>query len=353
MAAPAAPRRPQSDDRLDARTRHKAGLPSERFTSLLLAKSRSVASGLARCTLLCAEPGRPPQQSVPAADDKASGHREDVLAWPFTSAALQTGGASRGRRVMSDLINAEREVSRRKFLAMGGTIAAAGTVGPWIDPLSALAGTRWPNGHLTAPDAIRVKRSQFMPVGQFRAWNGELDRLGPSNQKGLRATGSPAHEGYIDELHHLLQRAGVTHVHFDPVPMTRWTTTHWSLDLLGGPSAGPVRTASYIPYSGHTPAHGVSAPLVYLDVANPPTPGSLAGKIAMFDVTPQVVPLSFFTGLAYPGATYDPHHEFSPTELYKRPYLSNATEGIEAAKAAGAAAMVGVIDYPFSAARGT
>ncbi len=254
---------------------------------------------------------------------------------------------------MSDLINAEREISRRKFLAMGGTIAAAGTVGPWIDPLSALAGTRWPNGHLTAPDAIRVKSSQFMPVGQFRAWNDELDRLGPSNQKGLRATGSPAHEGYIDELHHLLQRAGVKHVHFDPVPMTRWTTAHWSLDLLGGPSAGPVRTASYIPYSGHTPAHGVSAPLVYLDVANPPAPGSLAGKIAVFDVTPQVVPLSFFTGLAYPGATYDPHHEFSPTELYKRPYLSNATQGIEAAKTAGAAAMVGVIDYPFAAARGT
>jgi hypothetical protein len=41
MAAPAARRRPRSDDRLDARTRHKAGLPSERFTSLLLATSRS------------------------------------------------------------------------------------------------------------------------------------------------------------------------------------------------------------------------------------------------------------------------------------------------------------------------
>ena len=179
---------------------------------------------------------------------------------------------------MSDLINAEREVSRRKFLAMGGTIAAAGTVGPWIDPLSALAGTRWPSGHLTAPDAIRVKRSQFMPVGQFRAWNYELDRLGPSNQKGLRATGSPAHEGYIDELHDLLRRAGVKHVHFDPVPMTRWTTAHWSLDLLGGPSVGPVRTASYIPYSGHTPAHGVSAPACLSRCRQPARSGVAGGQ---------------------------------------------------------------------------
>ena len=39
-----------------------------------------------------------------------------------------------------------------------------------------------------------------MPVGQFRRWNAALDRIGPANQKGLRATGSAAHEGYIDDL---------------------------------------------------------------------------------------------------------------------------------------------------------
>jgi Peptidase family M28 len=254
---------------------------------------------------------------------------------------------------MPELFDTEGQFSRRKFLAMGGAVAVAGAVGPWVDPLSALASTRWPDGRLGARDAIRVKQSQFMPLNQFRAWTAALDDLGPVDQKGLRATGTPAHEGYIDELHNLLDRAGVKGLHFDRVPMIRWTTGRWALQLLDGPGAGPVKTASYVPYSGRTSAQGVVGPLVNVDVANPPARGSLAGKIAVVDVTIQVVPESFFTGLGYPGATYDPHHEFSPTKPYKRPYLSNVVKVLDTVKAADAAAVVCVLDYPSSAASGS
>ncbi len=254
---------------------------------------------------------------------------------------------------MPDWFDAEGQLSRRRFLAMGGAAAAAGALGPWIDPFSALASVRWPNGRLSARDAIQVKQGQFMPLSQFRAWTAALDRLGPAGQKGLRATGTRAHEGYIDELHNLLERAGLKHLHFDPVPMTRWTTERWGLHLLEGPSAGLIKTASYVPYSGRTTAQGVTGPLVNVDLANPPARGSLAGKIAVVDVTINVVPLSFFTGLAYPGATYDPRQEFSPTELYKRPYLSNVVKVLDIVKASGAAALVAVLDYPFSAAKGS
>ena len=39
---------------------------------------------------------------------------------------------------MSDATGIEQEISRRRFLAMGGAVAAAGTLAPWLDPLSAL-----------------------------------------------------------------------------------------------------------------------------------------------------------------------------------------------------------------------
>src|SRR6476659_1706455 len=162
---------------------------------------------------------------------------------------------------MSDPTRAE--VSRRKFLAMGGSLAAAGTLGSLLEPWDALGATRWPKGQLGAHDAVRVRESQFMPASQFRAWNKALDRVGPANQKGLRATGSRAHEHYVDDLR------------FESVPMRRWTTTRWSLDLLAGPAAGSVRTASYIPYSGQTPPQGVVGPLAFVEPGSTPAPGSL------------------------------------------------------------------------------
>ena len=135
---------------------------------------------------------------------------------------------------------------------MGGGVAAAATFGSWLDPLSALGKIRWPNGELGARDAVHVNDSQFMPVAQFRRWHEELEHVGPANQRGLRAAGSPTERRYVDELRDQLERAGVSQLHFENVPLRRWTTEQWSLRLLGGQNAGPVRTASYIPYSGRT-----------------------------------------------------------------------------------------------------
>ena len=45
---------------------------------------------------------------------------------------------------MPDPMHDARDISRRAFLAMGGTLAAAGTLAPWVDPLSALGAPKWP-----------------------------------------------------------------------------------------------------------------------------------------------------------------------------------------------------------------
>jgi hypothetical protein len=128
--------------------------------------------------------------------------------------------------------------------------------------------------------------------------------------------------------------------------MLRWTAKGWSLAVLDGASPGPVSTASYIPYSGQTPRAGVTGQLALVPKGTTPAPGSLVGKIAVFDVPLTIVPNGFFGSLAYPGTTYDPRGEFPPQEPYKRPWFNSISQVQAALKLAGAAAVVGVIDYP-------
>jgi len=225
-------------------------------------------------------------------------------------------------------------------------------VGSWLGLRSAHGDIGWPQATLTAEDAVTINEAEFMPVEQFRTWNEALDDIGPENQRGLRATGSPEHEGYINQLRRDLRQAGVKRVRVQRVPMDRWTVPRWSLDLLDGPTVGPVRTASYIPYSGQTGPEGVSGPLAYINPGSTPSPGSLTGKIAVFDVPALIIPLGFLSALAYPGRAYDPNGELVSSQPYKRPFLGGATP-LDTIRAAGAVAVVSVLDYPSNGADGT
>ena len=257
---------------------------------------------------------------------------------------------------MSEPTYLELEYPRRRFLAISAAAATAATLGPYLNAADALAKqgkkVAWPHKQLTARDAVKVNKHQFMPVRQFRRWNEKLDSIGPANQLGLRATGSRSHERYVDDLRDLLDRAGVEHLRFENAPMDRWTTDTWSFDLVDGSAAGPVRTASYIPYSGSTPPQGVTAPLALVPAGTTPAAGSLIGKIAVFDVPLTIVPYTFFTALSYPGRTYDPTGQIQ-SQLYKRPYLNGVVPILDAIQAAGAVGAVGVLDFPATGADGS
>ncbi len=249
----------------------------------------------------------------------------------------------------------EQGLTRRGLLAVAGATAALGALGPLARPLSAAAaGSGWPRRTLTDADALSVDASQFIGEGQFESWLVELESIGPRGQKGLRATGSPEHEQYIAALAASLQRAGVTNVELQRVPMTRWTVSEWSLAVFDGPNPAPVTTASYVPYSGQTSAAGITAPLALLPAGTAPAPGSLTGKIAVFDVPIASVPLGLFEGLAYPDAIFNaPASRYPKTMPYQRPFLAQAGAAAAAMKAAGAVGMVGVIDYPPDGAYGS
>lgn len=151
---------------------------------------------------------------------------------------------------MSDMGMNGRAVSRRKFLAMGGGLAAAGTVGSWIDPWSILVSPAASKSRLTDADAMRVRDSEFASVGQFRQLHREADRVGDGIQRGLRSSGSDDEARYVDGLRQQLESSGVVDLHFESVPMRRWTVRTWSLELVGGAADGPVQDGVVHPVLG-------------------------------------------------------------------------------------------------------
>jgi hypothetical protein len=217
--------------------------------------------------------------------------------------------------------------------------------GSLLPQFAGAAPAGWPSGRLQPADAQQVDAKQFLPARQLRDWQVELDR------RGLRATGSPAHEGYVDELARLLRVAGVKDVRFEALPMRRWTAQRWSLDIVDGASAGAVPAAAYVPYSGSTSADGVTAPLVALP-ADKTQDSALAGKIAIFDLPRVKLTLGYFTKQAL--YTYDPQKTLTAQTPYERPH--NEIGLIDAfrkrVEAAGATGAIAVLDASAEEARG-
>lgn len=234
-------------------------------------------------------------------------------------------------------------VTRRAALA-GAATAAAGIAlgGP---PIARAARHRWPSAALSAAQARRIDPDQFLPASQLRSWQSQLDGLG------LRATASRAEGRYIDQSAARLERAGVAGVHLESLSIQRWTPRRWSLEVGSGTAARPLPTAAYIPYSGSLPPGGVAAPLALVDPRTPPAPGSLTGKIAVFEAAALPARIGLFLQLAI--GTYDPGRVLSPSSPYVRPWLNGVVASLEQIQAAGAVGVVGILDLPGAAAAGS
>ncbi len=236
-------------------------------------------------------------------------------------------------------------LSRRELLT-GGIAAVAGT---WIGPTARAQLVRndptWPSRRLTrGTDAISVNPADFMPVSQMRAWYEELDDIG------LRATGSPRHERYIDTCYERMGRVGIRDIQVESVPFRRWSPTTWSLDLLTGPDAGPVKVASYIPYSGVLPPEGIQAPLVYVPLGTTPVAGSLAGKVALFEITIPQTTLAAAASLGH--ASFGEADELAKTRPYARVYLGDTGRRLEAIRQGKPVAMLAILPLDDAAAAG-
>jgi len=223
--------------------------------------------------------------------------------------------------------------------AIVGSIALEGT--------SSAAPVTWPTKRLRSQAAETVDASQFLPADQLRQWHEELDALG------MRSTGSPVHEHYIDLLIARLKAVGVSQVHSEPVALKKWTSQRWALELGGTSGEGHVTTASYIPYSGRTPGEGISGPLAYIEAGRTPPPGSLSGKIALFEVPNSPVTYGTMEEISY--GKFDPQGLLVPTQEYSRPWggVSALITLLDSLPATGAIGCIAIIDLPAAGAHGS
>ncbi|WP_050560170.1 hypothetical protein [Acinetobacter vivianii] len=179
----------------------------------------------------------------------------------------------------------------------------------------------WPAQSLPASAAVKVDETQFLPTQLMHDWHKELDAYG------LRTPGSESHEAYTQDLYKRLQKAGVKDVHLEEIKIKVWEPTSWNLGISSGINQYETVNASYVPYSGITPAQGTTAELKYL------TPTQLqslltgttsieslaaeyADKIVLLDFPTPALTVNFYANRAI--STYDPDHTLNPSDPYKR-----------------------------------
>ena len=222
--------------------------------------------------------------------------------------------------------------TRRELLARGLVLGAAGALGRFAPSAFAAAPGA---GALGSAAQARVDPAQFTSLAQLTDWQHALDDIG------LRATGSTVHARYADGLADRLQRAGARNVTKEAVPLKRWEPSRWGLDVVGGAGAGPVPIAAYVPYSGSTPARGVTAPLSLA-----PAPGT----IALVDVPPEPLPYAAFDALDW----VQNQRDHDPTALYIRSWVSQGAveDVLQRGGTGGALGAIFILDLPAEAAQG-
>lgn len=140
----------------------------------------------------------------------------------------------------------EQRLTRRSVLGH----AAAGASG------LALAGALGSRGARAAGSAARG----VVPLPGPAALRADIQRM---VDFGPRLTGTPAHARFIAWMERELEAAGATVIARDEHELTSWEATGRTLELLGGPSPGPVRVATQVTRSQETGPAGVTGPLVY------------------------------------------------------------------------------------------
>jgi hypothetical protein len=224
------------------------------------------------------------------------------------------------------------------------------------------------------------RRPVSLPTpAQVREGFTKMVELGP------RLTASTEHGRYIDWLEQEFVDAGLRMLPRDNYTTDRWLAQQVGLDVLSGPSAGPVKVGTYYPRSLQTPAAGITGPLVYGGTAPVPSvsftdiadgqasvdayPGQLAswasglpsllgggpqGSVLLVDLP---VPAPMTVGALMPDSTYRywPGHTLADwmTSDYKRLWIEPGLSiPLAPFQELGARGVVFILDCSYEALKG-
>ena len=208
---------------------------------------------------------------------------------------------------------------------------------------------------------------------------------------GFRVSANRAEIDYIHYLASQLRKIGATEVTEEPYTFTSWSPKTTKLSVVQGPTPGPVKVAYFIPSSGSTGPAGLTAPVTYLSVLSDVNlvgavytaltqhspdnvvlavqaalqnaigggvslsqaiaSANVAGKIVMYDAPKLALPIGAFQALSV--YVNNSSGTMGPETPYDRPFINQLVliGAINVAlKAAGAAGVIAVVDYPPAAA---
>lgn len=246
-------------------------------------------------------------------------------------------------------LNLKQPVDRRTLLKRGAAGAGALLTPSILAPSAALAQTHkhraatvWPRAKLPARAAEVIDSSEFFSEKLLATYGAEVNGLG------LRATGSRTQETYIQLLAKRLERAGLTDVHREAVPLKQWLARSWSITANGT----RFPHTYYAPYTHPTPASGITAEMVYVpvgellggsasDLQDALAARGVKGKIGVFQVPYTKVPYGTWEALSYPNAWYVPSGQ-SPASMYVRPWFNQIGGILTAFSDAGAVGTIGI-----------
>ena len=201
----------------------------------------------------------------------------------------------------------EWQKTRRNFLK-----AAAGvTAGTALTPRSLWAQSGRTGADAAArPDIVKVNPKLMITADQAWDWNAFKAEGGPTY------AGSAGWKRYMDFLIAKMAELGAVAPEYIEIPYDHYIVDDWpdrgthihasgkALEKLVSDGTPVPVVASYGMTSGFTPPEGITAPMLYYDLARPPPPGEIAGKILVFQTAP------------YPGPPYTSSFldNFTPTD---------------------------------------
>lgn len=165
---------------------------------------------------------------------------------------------------------------------------------------------------------------------------------------GPRFTGSRAHNDYLAWVREELERAGCQLLPDQDFPCNLWEAESWGLTVLDGPAAGEIPVAAYYPRCATTPDGGTVGELVYVDLAQPPAPGTdFSGAILLVDThLPTTYTRAYYDAqlgafLTQPGNESTPWRKLFDLALWKAAF--------QAPGAHTAAGIVCIVDASYAA----
>jgi hypothetical protein len=178
--------------------------------------------------------------------------------------------------------------------------------------------------------------SRLPPQDRVMRWVRELCRTPhrrPGTTEGHRA------ERYVADQ---FRDIGLRDVRVEPVPIQVWQPRRWRLVVTSGQREHDI-ACFYVPYTAFTPPDGVEAPLVYLGdgAQDAIARAGLAGKIAVFDMRFQRLPLDALKAVAF--HVEDPNATFAPGEWQWAAWWRRNWPAYDLAAKAGAAGVVWVL----------